>query len=41
MGCGASKKNSVAPADPRSAKATVKGTAAEKLAIRLLEMGAP
>ena len=38
MGCGASKKNSVAPADPRSAKAKVKGTAAEKLAIRLLEM---
>ena len=45
MGCGASKKNSVAPADlvaltrsTRSPRAKVKGTAAEKLAIRLLEM---
>ena len=44
MGCGASKKNSVAPADPRSAKAKVKfkvgvpkGLTAQELTIHLLD----
>ena len=44
MGCGASKKKTVAPADPRSAKATVKfkvdvpkGLTAQELTIHLLD----